>query len=513
VRILLTKRIRLNQRLVQETSPGTRDLYLWDSEVVGFGLKITPAGSKGFVLQYRFEGRSRRYAIGRAGSPWTVEAARVRARELLGQLAGGADPQEKKTEARRALSVSDLMTLYVEEGLVTRKPSSRASAAASFRNHIQPILGARKAALVTRGEVERMAIRIAEGSTGRTYRSRRPRGGEVKVRGGRGAASSALVALSGAYSLGLRRGLVPHNPVQGVRKFPSRKVERFLSPAEFARLGDVLAAAEALGVQDRYRIAAIKLLLLTGCRRGEILTLKHAYVDRPFSCLRLPDSKTGQKVVHVGSAVLALIEALPEVAGNPYVLPGRGGVGCIKDLQTTWEQMRAAAGLADVRLHDLRHSFASFGAEAGDSLMVIGALLGHRSTKSTERYAHLSDHPVKDAAQRISERIAGLMGAAREDPPAAPAEPICEAEVAAELKPLLGQVVRARWLDTRAAAARSGMTTGTLATYRWMGVGPPFRQVQRRIVYDAAELDAWLAAQRVGPTPAHRMEGAPAASA
>jgi integrase len=505
-------RVRLSKRLIATLEPGPRDRFVWDTEVVGFGVKITPAAARSFVLQYRFQGLSRRYVIGKMGSPWTVEAARDQARVLLGQLVAGTDPQDDKAAERREPTVAELCALYVEEGLVTRKPTSIASARASLANHIRPLIGSRRASRLTRGEVERFLAQVAEGASARRYHSGKLRGGTVRVKGGKGAATSAIATLSGAFTFGVRRGLCPANPALGVRRFPARKVERFLSPAELARLGETLAAAEAMGAQNLYRIAAIRLLILTGCRKTEILTLKRAHVDRTHRCLRLPDSKTGQKVVHVGSAALAVIEALPEVAGNPYLLPGRGDQGHVADLQSTWEAVRKAAGLADVRIHDLRHSFASFGAAAGDSLLVLGALLGHKTAKTTERYAHLSDHPVRDAAERICARIADLMGA----PPAeAAAPPVSEPEAperAPELAALIGHVVKTRWLDCPAAAARSGLTIGTLATYRSMGVGPPYRKVGRRVVYDPAELDAWIAGAREGWSPAELARAAAAAA-
>jgi integrase len=500
---MTTRRTRLTKRLLESRPASARETWLWDSEVVGFGVKLTVSGVRSFVLQYRFEGRSRRFTIGRMGSPWSVETARDRARVLLGELASGGDPQGEKHEDRKALTVAQLCELYLEEGMVTRKPLSRASARATYANHLKPLLGARRVCELSRGDVERILVRVAEGGTRRRYRSARPRGGTVRVRGGKGAATNAVVVLSGALSFGVRRGLCAANPAFGVRKFPSRKLERYLSPAEFARLGKVLAAAETLGVQDVYRLAAIKLLMLTGCRRSEILTCKRAYVDAEHRCLRLPDSKTGQKTVHVGAAVLALIEALPEVPGNPYLLPGRGGEGHVADLQSTWEEIRGAAGLSEVRLHDLRHSYASVGAAAGDSLLVIGSLLGHRSSQSTERYAHLSDDPVRDAAERISGEIAALLGAPGAAPSAAP-RATDEAELLAaapQLEALVGRMVSTRWLDCRAAAQRTGLAVATLATYRWMGVGPPFRRVRSRIIYDQAELDAWACDLRAGWSP------------
>ena len=190
--------------------------------------------------------------------------------------------------------------------------------------------------------------------------------------------------------------------------YKARRKERFLSNAELARLGKALAVAEREGA-NRFALAAIRLLTLTGCRRAEILDLRWLEVDFERSCLRLGDSKTGEKVVPLGAPACELLAALPRLQGNPHVLPGEKDGEHFVGLPKVWRAVRAQAGLEDVRLHDLRHSFASVGAAAGDSLLLIGALLGHRDPKTTHRYAHLGQDPVKDAADRISGSIAAAL--------------------------------------------------------------------------------------------------------
>jgi predicted DNA-binding transcriptional regulator AlpA len=300
------------------------------------------------------------------------------------------------------------------------------------------------------------------------------------------------------------RGIRLDNPAIGVKKFPGKKMERFLSPAELARLGETLAAADALGVESTFAIAAIRLLILTGCRRNEILTLKRSYIDTHHRCLRLPDSKTGAKIVHLGAPAMKVIVGIPYVEGNPYLLPGKKDGTRVTDLQSAWVRIRRTAGIEDVRIHDLRHSFASVGASNGDSMLIIGALLGHRSTKTTERYTHLSDHPLKSAADRISDEIARQLdetlsvtvGAAAdiEDPFAAFWALQSQIDTPSP-DPVLGAIIKTRWLDTPAVAAMLGMTVGTLQTYRWLGTGPAFRKIGRRVVYSAEAVVAWAKVQ------------------
>jgi len=498
-------RQKLTLRTVEAAVAAQEERFIWDAAVKGFAVRIRTGGAATYIVQYRFGGQTRRYKIGRHGSPWTVEMARAKALAVLGQMVQGDDPQAAKFRERRAMTVAGLCDLYVAEGLATRKPSSRAAAKSDIENHIKPLLGAKRADLVTREDVDRLLLAVAEGKTARRAKTRKQ--GLSRVRGGRGAANSSVVVLSAAFGFAVARGVRRDNPAWRVRRFPEKKRARFLSPEELGRLGEAIAAAEALGVENRYALAAIKLLILTGCRKDEVLTAKHEYVDRHHRCLRLPDSKTGAKVVHVGPAVLKVIADLPLVEGNPYILPGPGGEGRLVNIQKAWDRMRTAAGLRDVRLHDLRHSFASLGVTGGASLFVVGSLLGHRSAKTTHRYAHLADHPLKTAADQISGEMALLIGAEMGEPLPPPdereamAQRLRDAAAAERAASVIGEVRRARWLDTPAAASLLGNTVGTLQTWRWMGVGPPFRKIGRRVVYAQSELEAWARREGVSLPP------------
>jgi integrase len=488
------KRQKLSRKLVEGLDPGPKDRFLWDSEVVGFGVRVRPGGHRGYILQYRFAGRARQYQIGGHGSPWTVETARDRAKVLQGLVASGEDPQESKNGSRRELTVAQLCDLYLAEGLATRKPTSVASATSNIENHIKPLIGTRRAGLITRQDVDLVLASVAAGKTRRTAATAKKRGLSI-VKSGKGAANSAVVTLSAAMGFAVARGIRHDNPAFRVRRFPEKKLERFLSPAEIARLGEALAAAEAVGVMPASAIAAIRLLVLTGCRKNEVLTLKPAHVDRHHRCLRLPDSKTGHKIVHVGAPALKVIDDIcPEGADREYVLPGEWGTGHFVNLQRPWEKIRSAAGLDDVRLHDLRHAFASLGAATGDSLLVIGALLGHRSAKTTHRYAHLAEHPVKDAADRISAEMSRLLGDDALEVEAFAAAPSLEAGAGetARAQSLLGRVSQTKWLPTEAAAAYVGLSVPTLHTYRWSGTGPVSRKIGKRVVYAQADLEVWM---------------------
>jgi integrase len=228
--------------------------------------------------------------------------------------------------------------------------------------------------------------------------------GRAIVKGGKIAANNTITLLSSMLSFAVARGLMADNPVRGIKKYRARARERFLSQAELARLGETLTTAEQEGVNP-CAITAIRLLLLTGCRKNEILSLQWDWVDFERGVLRLPDSKTGAKVVPLGQSAIEILRSIPRKADSPYVIPGSDGSGHFVGLQKVWERLRARAGLDDVRLHDLRHTYASVGAASGESLYIVGKIVGHKQQATTQRYAHLADDPLRKAADRISSQI------------------------------------------------------------------------------------------------------------
>jgi integrase len=258
---------------------------------------------------------------------------------------------------------------------------------------------------IGRAEVERMRDAVTAGKTAEKIESgERRRPGSVAC-GGKGVAAQCVALVSSLFGFAAERGLCTENPARGVKKATVRKVERFLSEAEIARLADALDA-EAQRSGNPYPSAAIKLLLLTGCRRGEIVNLLWQHVDFERECLRLPDSKTGAKIVYLNAPARTLLQELPRMTANSRVFPGMRAESASAAIEKAWSRIRAAADLIDVRLHDLRHSFASVGAAGGLSLPIIGALLGHKHATTTARYAHLSADPLRAANETVGERIA-----------------------------------------------------------------------------------------------------------
>ncbi len=404
--------MRLTKRVVDAAGPGASMAVIWDAEVKGFGLRVTPNGAKSYVLNYRAgRGRNaptRRITIGKHGSPWTPEMARKEALRLLAEIAKGEDPIEERKAASRMMTFGELAGLYLAEGVGHKKPLTLRSDRTRIERHLKPLLGAKRIDAVARLDVERMQRDVVAGKTTVQKLEKGKRGPGAVVRGGKGAAAQCVALVSTIMAFAMARGLLTENPARGVKKAPIRKMERFLSDAEMARLAEALDA-ETARTNDPYPTAAIRMLLFTGCRRSEIVTLRWEWIDLERSMIFLPDSKTGRKPVYLNAPALTVLASLPRQEGNPYVICGHRAGAAYVGFDKVWLRVRKAAGLDGVRLHDLRHSFASVGATGGGSLLVIGKLLGHHNANTTERYAHLSADPVRQAAEAIGKRIEAAM--------------------------------------------------------------------------------------------------------
>ena len=415
-------RAKITKRSVDAATEA--DGWIWDTELKGFGLRVHSESSKVYVLEYRAGegGRNvpkRRMTIGKHGSPWTPDKARDEAKRLLGLVADGEDPAAEKTADRKSMTMAALCDLYLSEGCANKKPSTISTDKGRIARHIKPLMGKKKAKDVTRSDVQRFLNDVAAGKTACDEKTRSR--GRAIVEGGKGTATRTVGLLGGIFSFAVDRGIRSDNPVHGVKRFRDRKAERFLSSKELGNLGFGLSIMEEIGAISPIMAGAVRLLLLTGCRKTEVLSLKWSYVDFERGYLRLPDSKTGEKAVPLGAAAQDVLTALPRLSDEwvfPATTRGQRVDSNDKDqskrnhlvgLPRAWEAVREWCGIDDVRLHDLRHSFASVGAVGGDSLIVIGALLGHHDSKTTSRYAHLTNDPVKRAADRIAGDIAARL--------------------------------------------------------------------------------------------------------
>lgn len=402
---------KLSKAIVDRAQPKDTDYFIWDSDLKGFGLKIAKGGRKSYVCKYRVgSGRTaptRRFTIGAHGSPWTVDQARGEARKILGHAANGEDPAKEKQDAKKQITVSDLCDLYLQQGVGTKKASTLATDKGRIERHIKPLLGKRKVPDVTRADIKRFLQDVANGKTAKDVKTGLR--GRAIVRGGKGAATRTVGLLGGIFSFAFDSGLIETNPVRGVKRFADKKGERFLSQQELVSLGQALRDGAEKGLNPQ-ALAILKLLIFTGARKGEIETLKWSEIDFDRGYLRLADSKTGQKVFPLNAGALEILSTVPRLEGSPYVFPAHRGEGHYAGAPKVWRIVRADAGLDDLRLHDLRHSFASIAVSGGASLPIIGALLGHSDSATTQRYAHLHDDPLKAASEAVGRKIAASVG-------------------------------------------------------------------------------------------------------
>lgn len=382
---------RITKRLVDAVKPAAKDGYLWDDELPGFGVKVTPTGRKVFLIQYRIggaKGRTRRVTLGNLG-PVTCDEARTRAKELLGMTKQGIDPAAERDRQKADLIFGDVIDQFLREHVAQRtKAATSREYHRALRLHVPQRLRRLHIGEITRAEIARLHHEMRDLPT---------------------QANKVLAILSKLFNWAESNGLraAGENPCRHIRKYAETKRERFLSPKELASLGTALGSAE----ENSYAVAAVRLLVLTGARLNEILSLRWDWIDLDRGTIRLPDSKTGAKTLYLNAPALAVLSEIPRQKGNPHVIVGEREGAHWVNLQKPWRAIRKTAGLDDVRLHDLRHTFASVAAMGGASLPMIGALLGHSQPQTTNRYAHLASDPMRAASDSIGSRIAAAMGA------------------------------------------------------------------------------------------------------
>lgn len=382
---------RITKRTVDSLSGQERERVVWDDDLKGFGVRVHPTGRKVYIVKARYRGKPVKVTIGPHGTV-TAAAARTRAAEILTGARAGQDPAGWNDRNDRAPTMRELGKRFLGEYVPSHcKPSTAEEYRRSVELFINPRIGKLRVPDVRRSDI----AALHHGLRATPYQANR-----------------TLGVLSKIFNLAELWNLRPDgsNPCRHVKRFREEKRERFLSDEEYRRLGAVLKEIELDGSETAAAVAAFRLLMLTGCRLSEIQKLRWEHVALDRGELRLPESKTGAKVVHLGDAAIAVLRGIDRGDGNPWVIAGRKPGSHLTDLQHPWRRIRARAGLDDVRIHDLRHSFASGGLLVGEGLPMIGKLLGHTQVQTTARYAHLANDPVKAAADRIASRIAGLAG-------------------------------------------------------------------------------------------------------
>ncbi|MFK8253126.1 tyrosine-type recombinase/integrase [Ancylobacter terrae] len=436
--------VKLTKRAVDAIQPdGARALW-FDAELKGFGLKVEPSGVMTWIVEYRpgAGGRGtakRRVTLGKRGA-LTAEQARALAKDVLARVHAGEDPAAVRAEAKTAKTIAGLCDDYLKEAgegnVISRrgtpkKASTLITDRGRIERHIKPLLGKKLVRDVSRGDIERFLRDVANGKTAADVKTGKH--GRAIVTGGKGTATRTVRLLGGIFSYAVRLGLRADNPTHGVAKYADGQGARFLSTVELERLGVALREAETVGlpwntnaaapgskhlpkdagnrrsILGPHAAAAIRLLILTGCRLREILDLKWHHVDLERGLLHLPDSKTGAKAIVLAAPALEVLATVPVIEGCPYVVAGDKLDRPRSDLKRPWELVTRAAELEGVRLHDLRHTYASHGAAVGMGLTIVGRLLGHADVKTTNRYSHFDADPLRRAANAVGSALSAAL--------------------------------------------------------------------------------------------------------
>ncbi|WP_294534318.1 site-specific integrase [uncultured Rhodoblastus sp.] len=367
-------------------------------------------GAKAFIIQYRMHGRSRRYVLGEYGK-LTPEQARSDAKKLFGDIERGIDPVDARAKSRNVLTFNEIADLYEAEHFPKLGEVTRENYKAIIKNTLKPMVGRR---------------RMIDIST-ETFS-----GAHAKMKDTPSAANMMLRVFSSIWGWAKRtkHQVGPENPVQGIQHYKEEGREVFLSVEQLTMLGNAMSDAETVGLPwqidengpnakhapkaknrlriiDSFALAGIRLIALTGSRKGEILKAKWEWVDFNLKVINLPTSKTGKKILMLPDAAVDILRTLPRIKGNPHVIPGDVEGQPRADLKNPWDAIRKAAGLPDgTRIHDLRHSFASLGVGDSLGLPVIGKLLGHNQASTTARYAHVHEKVARSAVEQIGGQVA-----------------------------------------------------------------------------------------------------------
>jgi integrase len=401
---------RLTDQIAKKALPPVRgQAMFWDDEIKGFGLRVTPGGAKSFVLDYRADGRQRRITIG-AYPDWTVAAARDAAKTLKRDIDLGNDPMGNRRDERNAPTMAELWERYEREHLIQKSPRAQSDEKSMWKNIILPRFGKMKLASITSSEIDSLHHDIT------TIR-------KTPVR-----ANRVIEVLRKAFNFAIRWKWLKENPVVGVRRNPEERRDRYLNKQEIAAL---VTALNEHKEQDSAN--AIKLLMLTGARKGEVLGATWDMFDLENGIWTKPSSHTKQRKLHrvpLSAPALRLLKEIKEESSSVYVFPGTDDKP-LQDIKRTWTSVCKKAGLVEsvpkkdrsgkplknkngeivtelvqnIRIHDLRHSFASILVSGGASLPLIGQMLGHTQVSTTQRYAHLYDDPLRKAAEMVSDAI------------------------------------------------------------------------------------------------------------
>lgn len=401
--------MKFTKRLLEAIEPSDKRQVLFDDEFTGFALRVSPNGRKTFYYSYRpgkGRGAEKKWVMIGSFPEWTVEQARQRCKEMASAVHQGVDPAAALQEEKAALTVSEAMDAFYQEYVEKLKPNTIAFYKHIIDHHLKPQLGKLRAKALGYADIAKLHTRLK----GKPYMANR-------------CIAVVSVFLNWCEKHGYRDRNT--NPSKDIALYREHKRQEFMGATELSILGDTLDRMERTWLERQstkekrtgdlvdtitpQAAAAIRLLMFTGARRGEILALKWANIDLEQGVAVLPDSKTGFKVLQLPAPAMAVLNGLPQV--SEYVFPSPSAAGHMVNIKDAWGDVLKQSGLTGWRLHDLRHAFASMMVNSGASLPIVGKILGHSNVSTTQRYAHLEQNPARKAAEDAAAKIAQALKA------------------------------------------------------------------------------------------------------
>ncbi|MBS5834784.1 MAG: site-specific integrase [Acetobacter sp.] len=387
--------VTLNEKIVKSAKVKDKIYYIWDDKIIGFGLKVIPNGKKKYVFRYLtyYGGRNakqRWFLFGNSNIHSCTEARRI-AIDLAKDVMAGKDPQEEKEEARKSKTMADFWKIFDERYICLKEKSKnyRRRNLSIWKNIIAPDLAHKQIKNITANDIAKLHAKYFD----KKYFANR-----------------ALSLLHLMFNLMETWGYRPKhsNPCDGIKRYKEIARVRYLSKCELKGFFKEVARIEKNKPDSLYALSAIKLLFLTGARKNEILTCKWEYVDFEKHFICLPDSKTGAKIIYLNTKALKLLKKLhnrPECNCSPYIIKNRFFSSHLVHIKYLWKIILKNAGITDFRIHDIRHTVASFLISEGYSLSEVACILGHKSIMMSQKYAHLSPEKALNTCEAVSKIV------------------------------------------------------------------------------------------------------------
>ena len=411
---------RINSTFVKTIKDGVeaKSVYFWDDILPNFGIRVQKK-KKSYVVVYRNKYKKQRwYTLGHTNEI-TPEEARTLAKNVLGDVAKGLDPAELKKVDKRSLNVADLCEWYLKEGTTHKKPSTIKDDKSRIANHIKPVLGRKIVKEVKRGDIEHLLYCVKTGANIPSHKGEKRHGHFAQ--GGDGVSRRTLGLIGAIFEFAFSHGIIEFNPCRGIKRAPDNKRKVFLNLDEIQKLGEILNRPESRTLYKQ-GVDVLKLLLLTGCRRNEIASLRWEYIDFNNQCFHFPDTKTGKQDRPFGKSAKYLLQSINKGEQEGFVFPSTVGSGYYRGTNRVFDSIRKITDeegkpivKAGVRVHDLRHTFATIAADMGYSDLTIGGIIGHKGRTVTSRYTHTIDKSLILATNAVSARISDALEGIKKD--------------------------------------------------------------------------------------------------